>query len=332
MPRAMRVEFPGAIYHVMDRGDRREDIFINDVDRQDFLKTLAEACQKTAWQVHAYCLMRNHFHLVLETPNANLVEGMRWFLSAYTIRLNHRQKLFGHVFSGRYKALIVEGSGNGYLKTACDYVHLNPVRAHLLGTEDRLLAYPWSSFGWYVAAPEHRPGWMRVDRLLGEHGIQEDSAVGRQEFERHMEARRLEEADEEELKPLRRGWCLGSEQFRQEMLERMDGKLGENHSGELHRETAEQKANRILSEELSRRGWTESDLAARRRSDPDKLAIAVRLRNKTTLPVKWIAARVQIGTAKGAKSVLHRSGRGQHQYKPARADEPCAQLEFQSPV
>jgi REP element-mobilizing transposase RayT len=103
----MRVEYPGAIYHVMDRGDRREDIFVNDVDRQDLIRTLAEACEKTGWQVHAYCLMRNHFHLVLETANANLVEGMRWFLSAYTIRLNHRQKLFGHVFSGRYKALIV---------------------------------------------------------------------------------------------------------------------------------------------------------------------------------------------------------------------------------
>jgi len=194
------------------------------------------------------------------------------------------------------------------------------------------LAYQWSSFGWYLAMPEHRPGWVRLDRLLGEHGMQGDSAVGRQEFERHMEARRFEEADEEELKPLRRGWCLGSEQFRQEMLERMDGKLGESHSGELHRETAEQKANRILAEELSHRGWTESDLAARRRSDPGKLAIAVRLRNETTLPVKWIAARVHIGTAKGANSVLRRSGRGQQRHKPARADEPCAQLEFQSTV
>jgi REP element-mobilizing transposase RayT len=159
MPRAMRVEYPGAIYHVMDRDDRRKDIFVDDVDRQDFLKTLAEAGQKTGWQIHAYGLMRNHFHLVLETPNANRVAGMRWFLSAYTIRLNHRQKLFGHVFSGRYKALLVEGSGHGYLKTACDYVHLNPVRARLLGTEDRPLAYPGSSFGWYLAAPEHRPAW-----------------------------------------------------------------------------------------------------------------------------------------------------------------------------
>ena len=75
--------------------------------------------------------MSNHFHLVLETPNANLVEGMRWLQSTYTNRLNHRHKLFGHVFSGRYKAVLVEGSGNGYLRTVCDYVHLNPVRGAL---------------------------------------------------------------------------------------------------------------------------------------------------------------------------------------------------------
>jgi len=314
----------------MDRGDRREDIFVNDVDRQDFLKTLAEACQKTGWQVHAYCLMRNHFHMVVETPNANLVEGMRWFLSAYTIRLNHRQKLFGHVFSGRYKAVIVEGSGNGYLKTACDYVHLNPARAHLLGPGERLLAYPWSSFGWYLAAPEHRPNWIRVDRLMGEHGIQQDSAVGRQEFERHMEARRLEEEDTQGLKPLRRGWCLGSEEFREKMLELMDGKLGENHSGGLHRESAEQKAHRIISEELSRLGWKESDLAVRMKNDPAKMAIAARLRNETTLPIKWIAARLQIGTAKGAKTLLHRWLNDQKK-SPTNVKE-CGQLEFQSTV
>ena len=137
MPRKMRVEYAGAIYHVMSRGDRREAIYLDDVDRQDYLKTLAEACQKTGFQVHAYCLMRNHFHLVIETPNANLVAGMAWLLSTYTIRLNHRHKLFGHVFSGRYKALIVEGDGRGYLRTVCDYVHLNPVRAGLVAAADR---------------------------------------------------------------------------------------------------------------------------------------------------------------------------------------------------
>ena len=255
MPRKLRVEYPGAMYHVMSRGDRYENIYLDDVDRQDFLKTLAEACQKAGWQVHAYCLMRNHYHVVLETPNANLVAGMAWLQSTYTIRLNHRHRLFGHVFSGRYKAQLVEGCGNGYLRTACDYVHLNPVRAGILKAEERLLAYPWSSLPAYLAAPEHRPHWVRVDRLLGEHGLQEDTAASREEFERRMEARRLEEADEEEIKALRRGWCLGSEPFRQKMLELMEGKLGENHSGELHRETAEQKANRIICEELSRLGW-----------------------------------------------------------------------------
>ncbi len=266
MPRKLRVQYPGAIYHVMSRGDRSERIYLDDVDRQDFLKTLAEACQKTAWQVHAYCLMSNHFHVVLETPNANLVEGMRWLLSAYTIRLNHRHQLFGHVFSGRYKALLVDGSGTGYLKTACDYVHLNPVRANLLKPEERMLAYPWSSYVWYLAAPEHRPGWMRVDRLLGEHGIQCDTAEARQAFERRMETRRLEEADEAELKVFHRGWCLGSAEFKQQMIELMEGKLGENHSGELRRESAQAKAERIIAEELSRLGSTEADVAQRRKS------------------------------------------------------------------
>src|ERR1041384_5399936 len=305
MPRQLRVEYAGAIYHVLDRGDRREDIFVDDVDRQDFLKTLAEACQKTGWQVHAYCLMRNHFHLVVETPNANLVDGMKWFLSAYTIRLNHRQKLFGHVFSGRYKALIIQGGSSGYLRTACDYVHLNPVRAKLLQPQERLLAYPWSSLGWYVAAPEHRPRWIRVDRLLGEHGIQQDTAAGRQEFERRMEARRLEETDEEALKVFRRGWVLGSQEFRQELLEKMDGKLGEHHAGALHLESAMARADRIVREELDRLGWTETDLATRRKSDPDKLTIAIRLRKETTLTIKSIAARIHLGTSKSANARIH---------------------------
>ena len=248
--------------------------------------------------------MRNHFHLVVETPEANLVAGMRWLLSCYTIRFNHRHKLAGHVFSGRYKALLVEGSGNGYLKTVCDYVHLNPVRAGLLGSEDRLLGYPWSSLAWFLSAPDHRPRWMRVDRLLGEHGIAADTAAGREEFERRMEARRRQEMDEVEWEPLRRGWCLGSEGFRKEMLERMEGQLGEHHAGELKRESAEVRAERIIAEELQRQGWTEAQLAQRRKGDPVKLALAGRLRRETTLTMGWIAKRLQMGTRKSVVTRL----------------------------
>jgi putative transposase len=91
MARQLRIQYQGAIYHVMSRGDRREEIFRDDLDRKIFLQTLGGACQKTRWQVHAYCLMSNHFHLVVETPRANLVEGMKWFLGTYTMRFNTRQ-------------------------------------------------------------------------------------------------------------------------------------------------------------------------------------------------------------------------------------------------
>ena len=162
-------------------------------------------------------------------------------------------------------------------------MHLNPVRAGLLKHEERLLAYPWSSLASYFTAPEHRPGWIRVDRLLGEHGLQEDTASSREHFEQRMETRRVEETDPEAFEPLRTGWWFGSASFRQEMLRRAEGSLGGNHAGELQRQAADAKAERILAEELQRNGWSERDLLARRKKDPAKLAIAARLRRETTL-------------------------------------------------
>src|SRR5947209_15829221 len=217
MPRQMRIQYEGAIYHLMSRGDRREEIFRDDWDRRDFLNTLGAACQKTGWQVHAYCLMSNHFHLVVETPRANLVAGMKWLLGTYTMRFNRRHRLFGHLFSGRYKALPVDSSGTGYLKTVCDYVHLNPARAKLLPAKARLSEFRWSSYPDYLKGRGRRPPWLRVDRLLGEHGIQRDSPAGRAQFERRMELRRAAE-DGEEFDALQRGWCVGSEEFRKELL------------------------------------------------------------------------------------------------------------------
>src|SRR5438445_4970993 len=178
MARKLRVEYPGAIYHIMNRGDRREPIFKDDADRQRFVETLADACAKTGWEVHAYVLMPNHFHLVVETPQPNLVAGMKWFLGTYTARFNRRHKLFGHLFSGRYKSLVVDGSGTGYLKTVCDYVHLNPVRAKLLTPEEPLCAFSWSSFPEYLEAPSRRAPSLRLDRLFREMSIPQDTPAG----------------------------------------------------------------------------------------------------------------------------------------------------------
>ena len=144
-----------------------------------------------------------------------------------------------------------------------------------------------------------------MDRLLGEHGIQEDTPTGRAQFEQWMERRRLEESDPEALKALRRGWCLGSQSFRREMLLRMEGRLGDHHSGELHRASAEAKAERIMAQELQRQGWQEADLLVRPKNDAVKLEIAARLRRETTLSTKAIAGRVHLGSSKAANRSLH---------------------------
>ena len=295
MPRKLRVEYPGAIYHVMNRGDRREPIFKDDVDRQRFLDTLGEVCVKTGWQVMAYCLMPNHFHLVVETPQGNLVSGMKWFLGTYTSRFNRRHKLFGHLFSGRYKALIVDGSGDGYLRAVCDYVHLNPARAKLVRKEESLRTYRWSSWPGYLKGPGKCPAWLRKERLLGEYHLPKDSATGRRRLEETLEQRRGAE-DQQEYKAIRRGWFLGDEALKKELMAQMSEKGGKSHYGDELRESAEAKAERIVVEELKRLGLAEGELIRRRKGDREKAQIARRLRRETIVTLGWVAERLRMGS------------------------------------
>jgi putative transposase len=295
MPRKLRIQYPGAIYHLMNRGDRREAIFEDEQDRYRFLATLGQACEKTGWQVHAYCLMENHFHLVIETPQPNLVAGMKWLLGTYTSRFNRRHREFGHVFSGRYKSLFVDGSGNGYLKTVCDYVHLNPVRAGLLRARRPLESYHWSSYGEYLKAPSRRFCWLRVDRLLGEWRIPRDSPAGRRHFARCMEERRRQESPTANWKAVERGWCLGDKAFRAELLAQMHESRADHYGPEL-READAAHAEGVVQAELRHRGWTEAELEQRRKGDPEKVEMAWCLRRETTMTLKWIAQRLKMGT------------------------------------
>ena len=176
---------------MMCRGDRRENIFEDDADRVRFLETLGEVCGRTGWRIHAYVLMSNHYHWLLETPRANLVAGMRWFQSCYTIRYNVRHRKAGHLFQGRYKAVLVDPESEGYFAVVSDYIHLNPARARLLGKKNALLGYRWSSLPCYVGRPQQRPGWLEVSRALGELGFN-DGASGRRAYGARMEARARE--------------------------------------------------------------------------------------------------------------------------------------------
>jgi len=320
MPRKLRIQYPGAMYHVMNRGDQRQDIFKDDVDRQRFLLALGETCQKTDWQIHAYCLMRNHFHLVIETPQPNLVDGVKWLLGVYTKRYNIRHRLCGHVFAGRYKALVVEGSGNGYLRTVCDYVHLNPVRARLLEPVQPLESFRWSSYPDYLRPASRRPGWLRVERLLGEKGIPNDTEAGRAQFAREMERRRTEESAAG-YEQIRGSWFLGSEEFRQELLAAASQRVGLNNYGAERRETSAAKAERIIDEELRRLGWSEEELPRRRKGDAGKVAVARRLRQETTLSLSWIARRLKMGSWSYVSNLLN----GTAQPRPT-ADAPQGAL------
>jgi putative transposase len=139
MPRQLRLEYEGAVYHVMARGDRREAIYHDDRDRLAWVDYLNQVCRRTEWRVYGWVLMGNHYHLLVETPRANLVSGMQWLQTAYTVWFNRRHNLSGHLFGGRYKAVLIdkgEPQGKmlyGYVGTVLDYLHLNPVRAGIVG-------------------------------------------------------------------------------------------------------------------------------------------------------------------------------------------------------
>lgn len=299
MARQLRIEYAGAIYHVMSRGVRRETIFLDDEDRKGFLRTLGEACERAGWEVLAYCLMGNHFHLVIETPKPTLVSGMKWFSGTYTQRFNARHRLRGHVFAGRYKSLLVDGGDDFYLRVVCDYVHLNPVRAGLLSEGESLEDYVWSSFPEYLKSQRRRVGWLRVERLFGELGIRRDSGRGRREFREMMAGRSREEghAEEELWKGIRRGWKFGADDFVERLSKMGHGGEGKAaiHTSEALEETMEEKARGIVREFLKKRGLGLEEFRKLRKGHADKVLLAGELRRSTTMTMAWIARELNAG-------------------------------------
>jgi putative transposase len=173
MARPLRLEFPGALYHVTARGNARNAVFLSDGDREGFLQCLKESVTRYGWLCHAYCLMDNHYHLLIETPTANLSLGMRQLNGVYTQRFNVQHQRVGHLFQGRYKAILVER--DSHLLELCRYVVLNPVRAKMV---KRLERYRWSSYPatlGLVACPD----WLSTDWLLHQFATRRSTAQQR---------------------------------------------------------------------------------------------------------------------------------------------------------
>jgi len=166
MARSLRIEYPGALYHVTSRGNAQADIYLGDSDRELFLATLAGTISRFGWLCHAYCLMSNHYHLLIETPGANLALGMRQLNGVYTQRFNRSHDRVGHLFQGRYKAILVER--DAYLLELCRYVVLNPVRANMVKD---IRQWPWSSYPAMIGASAC-PSWLSINWLLSQFGNQ----------------------------------------------------------------------------------------------------------------------------------------------------------------
>ena len=170
MSRPLRLEFPDALYHVTARGDRREDIFEDDLDRRAFLDTLGAVVGQFNWLCYAYCLMDNHYHLLVQTPDGNLSKGMRQLNGVFTQTSNRRHGRVGHLFQGRFKAILVDS--DAYLLELARYIVLNPVRAKMVR---RPAAWPWSSYGASMGAVLAEP-FLAVDGLLARFAKRRETA------------------------------------------------------------------------------------------------------------------------------------------------------------
>ncbi len=303
MARKPRVEFGGATYHVMCRGNHQEAIFKDEKDYERFLGTLGEVSERNGWLIHAFVLMGNHYHLLLETPEPNLVDGMRWLQSTYTQRFNARHKIWGHLFQGRYKALPVDQGE--YFRAVADYIHLNPARAHAFDLKaGNLTDFKWSSFCGYMR-PAKRPDFLTVKRVLESHGFSND-ASGRSRYRKYMKQRVLDiqhstnpmEADKQ-WHNIRRGWAFGSDEFRMKIQDALDstisGKRRDSFMGEEIRAHDEQEAEKLFQQGLLRCGLTEADLPELKKGDARKKVIAWHIRKNTSVRIEWITTRLQMG-------------------------------------
>lgn len=215
MARPLRIEFPGALYHVTARGNARSEIFLDDNDRWLFFSILADLVERYNWICHGYCLMGNHYHLLIETPDGNLSGGMRQLNGIYTQKFNRSHARTGHVFQGRFKSIVVDK--DSYLLELCRYVVLNPVRA---GMAQHPKDSPWSSYC-ATAGLKKKPGFLSTDWILAQFGNDRKKA--------QLEYRRFVLAGISEDSPWKKlvGQCLlGEEPFLEKLFPFLQKKTG----------------------------------------------------------------------------------------------------------
>ena len=298
MARSLRIERSNGVYHVINRGNYRQDIFINDGAHESFERCLFEACEKCGWILEGFCVMTNHFHLIIRTPSGNLIYGMKWLQATFANRYHRFRNDHGKLFQGRYKSLIVEE--DTYLGALQHYVHLNPVRANMCSVPE-LKDYRWSSY-WYMQHPRKRPVFLDVSGSLDHAGGLRDTPAGRNKYADYLQWLSTNTPAQKEMafEKMCRGWALGTKDFKRKLLE-TEGLLKDGNTQAIRLEGKElQEANELQWEAMFKRALnilkkTQADIDTGKKSVSWKVWIAYMLKQKSSAPNVWIARQLNMG-------------------------------------
>lgn len=295
MSRQPRIEFPGAIYHVLNRGNYRTDLFDSAGAAQAFVDCLFQTCERMGWRLHAYCVMRNHYHLALETPNGNLVDGIHWLQSTFGNRFNRFRGENGRAFQGRYKAILVEPGL--HLSRLVNYIHLNPVRAKIV-TLDLLPQFRWSSYRHFMRSPSERPPALVCVDWLNAMGAPGDSPAGWRFYREHLAWLMADEdrQKEEAFDHMSQGWLHGGADFQKAVLgqfKQMTVARDWSH-GEV-RQINQTEHGPLLDRALKALGHAPEFVGLSPKSAPWKIAIAVWMKSRGHVTNRWLSENLKMG-------------------------------------
>jgi putative transposase len=307
MPRKLRLEEEGGLYHVINRGNYRQPVFGSVGAAQAFETALQQVVTKFGWRLHAYVLMTNHYHLALETPKPNLVDGMHWLQSTFAIRFNRFRSERGHVFQGRYQALPIENTAG--LARVVDYIHLNPVRAGLVPV-DQLVGFRWGSLRKFLKG-DRWPGL--VGSLVMPRLSLTDDVKGWTAYESrlHELAEDHEEQKRQGFDEMCTGWAIGTAGWRAALAKELSHKDLAGISRREARGVREDQWQAALAERLAGLGKTSAELMAlkpRETGERWRLDLAVELR-QIGAPYAWIAAHVGFPNVVSLRVRLHKRQR-----------------------
>jgi REP element-mobilizing transposase RayT len=295
MARKPRIEFAGAIYHVLNRGNYKTDLFDSAGAAQAFIECLFQTCERMGWKLHAFCLMRNHYHLAVETPQGNLVTGVHWLQSTFGNRFNRFRGEHGRAVQGRYQAILVEPGH--HLANLVNYIHLNPVRAKVV-TLEQLGQFRWSSYRHFTRGAGERPAFLLCEDWLGLTGGFADTPQGWSDYHGHLTWLMADEDRQKQaaFDRMSRGWVHGSEAFQKNVLARFKRMPGAKDWGGPEVTSIKQvEWKRLLDQALRALNRDLAMAHSEPKSAPWKIAVATWLKQRSSVSNRWLTEQLGMG-------------------------------------